>query len=140
MEKLLEQAIEVAVNAHRGQRDKVGMPYILHPLTVMGSVQGFEAKMVAVLHDTVEDTHVKIQDLARVFPAPVVAAVDAISKREGETNREYWSRVKANTLALRVKLADIAHNSSPERQECLEPDERAYLEKKYRKAVDFLTS
>jgi len=81
----------------------------------MGSVDGIEAKTVAVLHDVVEDTHVSLETLSFLFPDLIVRAVDAISKREGELNRAYWERVKANPLALEVKLADIAHNTSPGR-------------------------
>jgi (p)ppGpp synthase/HD superfamily hydrolase len=134
----LEEAIQLAVLAHEGQRDKGGLPYILHPLAVMGRVSSHDAKIVAVLHDVVEDTYVSLPMLRTEFPVFVVEAVDAISKRDNETNRDYWGRVKENPLALEVKLADIGHNTAPERLAALEPSERAYLEKKYEKALAFL--
>jgi (p)ppGpp synthase/HD superfamily hydrolase len=135
---LLDLAILTAVEFHMGQVDKGGLPYILHPLAVMGSVEGFDAKMVAVMHDVVEDTTCTLRTLETAFPAHVVAAVDAISKREGERKEAYWARVKADPLALRVKLADIAHNTSPKRMAVLRASEREYLQKKYRKALAFL--
>jgi (p)ppGpp synthase/HD superfamily hydrolase len=138
MEALLERAILLAAEAHRGQRDKGGLPYILHPLAVMGKVDTLEAKAVAVLHDVVEDTAVTLQSLAELFPPDIVAAVDAISKYDNETNREYWSRVKANPLALTVKLADIGHNTSPARMAALGEEEREYLKGKYERALAFL--
>ena len=138
MEALLERAILLAAEAHRGQRDKGGLPYILHPLAVMGKVDTLEAKAVAVLHDVVEDTAVTLQSLAELFPPDIVAAVDAISKYDNETNREYWSRVKANPLALTVKLADIGHNTSPTRMAALGEEEREYLKGKYERALAFL--
>ena len=71
--------------AHRGQRDKAGEPYILHPLRVMHAVCGFHERMAAVLHDVVEDTSVTLDELRRRgFPQAVVAAIDALSRRAGE--------------------------------------------------------
>jgi (p)ppGpp synthase/HD superfamily hydrolase len=138
----LVAAIDLALRAHGTQVDKAGMPYILHPLHVMGLVHGIDAKIVAVLHDVVEDTDATLLDIANhqvEFSHEIVQAVDAITKRDGETNREYWTRVRANPLALRVKLADIAHNSSEERLSALSLEEAGYLRQKYRNAFAFLT-
>lgn len=136
--ELLDTAILWAVEYHFGQVDKGGLPYILHPLAVMGMVPGFEAKMVAVLHDVVEDTTCNLATLEGVFPDNIVAAVDAISKRKGEKLEAYWTRVKANPLALLVKRADIAHNTSLDRLSVLPYREQEYLSKKYARALDFL--
>lgn len=138
--ELLDLAIVTAVEFHKGQVDKGGLPYILHPLAVMGTVEGFEPKMVAVLHDAVEDTDCSLRMLRIDFPDSIVDAVDAISKREGEKLEAYWTRVKANPLALLVKRADIAHNTSPARLACLPYDQQEYLSNKYAKALDFLGS
>lgn len=135
----LVDAIRIAVDAHGYQLDKAGLPYILHPLHVMNSVDSIDAKIVAVLHDTIEDTTQTLAGLCSAgFSPEIVNAVDAISKRKGESYDDYLARVKANPLALRVKLADMAHNSSSQRLEALEPGERKYLEGKYFSARTFL--
>lgn len=134
-------AIDIAVHAHDMQLDKGGMLYILHPLHVMDSVDGIDAKIVAVLHDVVEDTETTLENLAAYeFPQEILDAIDAITKRDGEKKEAYWARVKANPLALQVKFADIAHNSSPARLASLSKDEAEYLAGKYAKAINFLKS
>lgn len=81
----LERAIEIAAAAHAGVPDKAGNPYILHPLRVMMRVSSPAERVVAVLHDVVEDTSWTLQALAAEGFAPdVVAAVDALTKRDGE--------------------------------------------------------
>ncbi len=81
----LTKAIEIATQAHQGQVDKAGKPYIAHPLAVMGLVEGESGKILAVLYDVVEDTPITLTDLvAEGFSPECVAAVDAITKRDGE--------------------------------------------------------
>lgn len=107
----LEKAIEIAASAHAGQTDKAGQPYILHPLRVMLAVEGLEERMAAVLHDTVEDTDMTLDDLRRAgFSEDVVLAVDALTKRDGETRIEAAHRAVVNPIARAVKLADVADN------------------------------
>lgn len=136
---LLERAIRVACDEHGGQVDKGGLPYILHPLAVMLGLPAADVngRIVAVLHDVVEDTSTTLEDLSKWLPHDLLAAVDAMSKRKGESNRVYWARCKANTIAARVKVADMAHNSSPERLACLTYEEQEYLSKKYAEALAF---
>lgn len=130
----------MAVQAHDNDLDKGGMPYILHPLHVMDCVEDIDAKIVAVLHDTIEDTHQTLEGLRVAgFSDTIIDAVDAITKRKLEKKEAYWARVKANPLALQVKIADIAHNLSPKRLAVLSEDERNYLRSKYAKAIKFLT-
>lgn len=134
----LTLAIRIALGAHGDTLDKGGMPYILHPLHVMDCVDSIDAKIVAVLHDTIEDTSQTLVGLWTAgFSDEIIDAIDAISKRKGEKNQDYWARVKANPLALRVKLADIAHNSSEGRLAALPKEEADYLRNKYSKARDF---
>lgn len=112
----LEDAIEEAVRAHCGQLDKAGRPYVLHPLRVMASFADADepTQIVAVLHDVIEDTQATIEYLRGLGLAKeIAAAIDAITHRPGEPNDVYWSRVKSNPLALRVKLADIDDNTLP---------------------------
>lgn len=107
----LERAIAIAAEAHAGQVDKAGHPYILHPLRVMLHVEGDYAQMAAVLHDVVEDTSVTLDQLVNEgFPQAVVAAVDALTKRPGETKLMAAERAAKNAIARVVKLADNADN------------------------------
>ena len=107
----IERAIEIAANAHAGQRDKAGQAYILHPLRVMLRVDGEHEQMAAVLHDVVEDTSITIDDLAREgFPIEVLRAIAALTKLPGETRLEAAARAAADPVARKVKLADNAEN------------------------------
>jgi (p)ppGpp synthase/HD superfamily hydrolase len=107
----LERAIEIAASAHAGQVDKAGEPYILHPLRVMLRMSGLHERIVAVLHDVVEDTPVTLEVLSvEGFPPAVIAAVDALTKRNGESRIDAAHRAAANDIARAVKLADNAEN------------------------------
>jgi (p)ppGpp synthase/HD superfamily hydrolase len=107
----LERAIAIAAEGHTGQLDKAGQPYILHPIRVMLRVSGASERMVAILHDVVEDTPVTLAQLATEgFSKEVLDAVDALTKRPGETRLEAARRAAANPLARVVKLADNAEN------------------------------
>lgn len=121
----LEHAIALAAVAHAGQIDKAGQPYILHPLRVMLRLESEHERMAAVLHDVVEDTAKTLDDLIQAgFPAPVIAAVKALTKRPGETRMEAAQRAKRNAIARAVKLADNAENRDLSRIPC--PTEKDY--------------
>ncbi|MDR1183386.1 MAG: HD domain-containing protein [Coriobacteriales bacterium] len=105
------EALRIATEAHAGQTDRGGRPYIEHPLAVAAMVEG-DAATVALLHDVVEDTTVTLADLRLAgFSDAVTSAVDAITRRKGEQDVAYLARVRRNPLALAVKLADLTHNS-----------------------------
>ncbi|WP_431048195.1 HD domain-containing protein [Roseateles sp. L2-2] len=107
----LERAIQIAAQAHAGQLDKGGQPYILHPLRVMLRVQSEEARIAGVLHDVVEDTDVTLANLqAEGFSEAVLSAVDALTKRPGESRLQAAERAAADPVAREVKLADNAEN------------------------------
>jgi (p)ppGpp synthase/HD superfamily hydrolase len=107
----LERAIAIAAEAHAGQKNKDGGPYILHPVRVMMRVDGLEAQTAAILHDVVEDTDWTLERLrAEGFSEAVLAAVDSLTHREGEDYFDYVARAGANPLARRVKLADLEDN------------------------------
>jgi (p)ppGpp synthase/HD superfamily hydrolase len=107
----LEKAILIAVQAHQGQQDKAGEPYILHPLRVMLRM-GSETEMIAaVLHDIVEDTDWAPADLRKKgFSDEVLKVVDCLTRREKENYEEFIERVKLNASARKVKLADLEDN------------------------------
>ena len=112
----IEKALQIAARAHEGQKDKEGLPYILHPLRVMHAVEGEEARIVAVLHDVVEDTSVTPDDLrAAGFGERVLAAVQCVTHSRSEPYADYVIRCKANDVARQVKLADLADNSRLDR-------------------------
>src|SRR5215212_3146899 len=107
----LERAIRIAAEAHAGQVDKAGAPYILHPLRVMLRMHSDEERIVAVLHDVVEDSDYSLETLAREGFAPaVIEAVKALTKLPGESRVAAARRAAVNPLARIVKLADNTEN------------------------------
>lgn len=132
----------IAVEAHAGQADKAGHPYITHLARVAERVAGDPAaEAVAWLHDVVEESGASLDELREAgMPERVVAAVDAMSKRAGEERDGYYARVAANPLALKVKFADLADNSDPERLAQLDPTTRARLEAKHLHAREALAT
>src|SRR5688572_15777823 len=113
---LVEKAIGIAVTAHRGQTDKADAPYILHPLRLMCRMESDTARIVAVLHDVIEDTTVTAEDLRREgFPDEVLDALACVTKREGEEYADFVRRAATNPVARRVKLADLEDNMDARR-------------------------
>jgi len=134
----LEQVILLATQAHEGQVDKGGNPYIDHPIAVMNRVSTLHEKMAAVLHDVVEDTRWSFDDLRKVgVPEEVVDAVDALTRREDETYMEFVARAKKHPIARNVKIADIFENLDLSR--IPNPTQRDHDRlKRYKKALVFL--
>ena len=105
---LLERAIKLAVKAHKGQVDRFGQPYILHPLRMMLMVEGNLEKIVALLHDTVEKTAITYDDLRnKGFSGDVIEAVNSLTRRKEEGYDKYISRVSTNKIAVAVKISDL---------------------------------
>lgn len=112
--ELLSKAIHIATNGHHGQFDKGGNPYILHPFAVMAllNTDDEELQCVALMHDVIEDTKTTFQDLRDAgFSDRVIAAVRLVTKMPGQTYSEYKDGVFSNKDAMRVKMADLTHNS-----------------------------
>ena len=108
---MLDKAIQCAVKAHAGQKDKAGAPYILHPLRIMMKMDSQAGMIAAMLHDVVEDSSVTLADLrAEGFSDEVIAAVDHLTRREGEAYEIFINRLRHNPLAVKVKLADLEDN------------------------------
>ncbi len=109
----LERAIALAVEAHEGHWVREGRPYILHPLRVMARVENDTERIVAILHDTVENEGDRVS-LARLrregFPEEIVQAIDCLTRRDDEPYADMIERIAPNPLARRVKLADLADN------------------------------
>lgn len=109
--RLLEKAARICVEKHAGQRDKAGNAYFLHPMRVAMRCRTDEEKMVALLHDTIEDTDVTAEFLLDAgFPPEVVAGVLSVTKCEGEDYDDFVARAKSNSLGRAVKLHDIEDN------------------------------
>ena len=124
----LEEAIALAVQAHRGQRDKAGQTYILHPLRVMLRLETDAERMVAVLHDVVEDSAWTLEQLrAAGYPEDVLGALDCLTKREGESYEAFIERVRPHALARRVKLADLEDNMDVRRLMAVTPKDAERL-------------
>lgn len=130
---MLEKAIEIAVEAHRGQIDKAGKIYILHPMRVMLRGENEEQMIVGILHDTVEDTPVTIDMLKNEgFSQQIIDAISCITKMKDEDYAHFISRVLENPLAAQVKLYDLEDNMNRDRIPYpTEKDEARY--KKYEK-------
>ena len=108
----VEAAKALAAQLHEGQTDKAGLPYITHPERVASRLETPEAQVVGWLHDTVEDTDMTVAGIEARFGAETAAAVDAISRREGESWEDYLERVKRDPVARRVKISDLIDNSN----------------------------
>ena len=107
----LERAIEIAAAAHRGQTDKAGQPYILHPLRVMLACEGEATRIVAVLHDVIEDSDWTPEALrAEGASDAILAALDTVTRREDETYSEFIERAARNEIGRAVKIADLHDN------------------------------
>jgi (p)ppGpp synthase/HD superfamily hydrolase len=112
--EMLGRALVLATNAHSGQFDKGGSPYILHPLKVLYYIKSDDEELqcIAILHDVIEDTNTKYSDLyAAGFSERIVTGVRALTKQPGQTLDEYKEVIFANNDAMLVKLADLRHNS-----------------------------
>ena len=107
----LEDTLSLAARAHAGQLDKAGQPYILHPLRVMLRLTDPRDRIVALLHDTVEDTSVTFEELRTLgYPEELLAALDSVTRRSSEDYEEFVARSAENDIGRRVKLADLADN------------------------------
>lgn len=133
---LTAKAMLVAYTAHHGQADKAGIPYIFHPIHLAESMDEEISCCVALLHDTVEDTDITFEYLEQEFPKAVLDALKLLTHAEGTDYFEYVRRIKENPIAVKVKLADIAHNSDQTRLDgCGMSEEiKAYFRSKYAKA------
>ena len=131
---MLKKAILLAEKAHGGQVDKGGHPYILHPKRVMDRCSTTEEKIVAILHDVLEDTDITAEELRKEgFSEEIITALLCLTHREGEGYMEYIERVCGNRLAVQVKCADLTDNMDLRRIPY--PSERDFARlEKYKKA------
>jgi (p)ppGpp synthase/HD superfamily hydrolase len=109
----LDEALNLVVTNFRGAKDKSGAPYVLHCIRAMMSVESLDAKMIAVMHDLVEDTPVTLEQLReKGFSNEVIDGVDLVTHKDGVSYSDYVVAIKSNPLATEVKLADLKDNTS----------------------------
>ena len=138
---LTRRAMEIAYNAHHGQKDKSGVPYIFHPAHLAEQMTDDITTCVALLHDVAEDTDVTTEELAREFPAEVMQALRLLTHDPQTDYFDYIRQVKTNAAALTVKMADLEHNADESRlggDLSVTEEERLRLREKYRKAKEIL--
>ncbi len=150
--EMLSEALLFATEAHHGQFDKAGMPYILHPIRVAETVKDMTiegcvarkegcTQIAALLHDVVEDTDVTLEDIRVRFGPLITDVVDALTKRKhNETYRQYLDRIRDDhsVIAIMVKLADMADNSRPDRLAYLPVEKQVRLAAKYARGRHYL--
>lgn len=126
----LERAIDIAVRAHAGETDKAGATYIRHPLRLMEAMDTETERIVAVLHDVVEDADYTLDDIEAEFGTEVRTAVDHLTARDEETYTEFIERAREHEIARKVKRADLADNLDLTRVAGQDPPPKleAYLE------------
>lgn len=136
---LTNKAMQIAYAAHHGQVDKGGLPYVFHPYHLAEAMEDEVSCCAALLHDVVEDTHVTMEQLAEEFPSAVIDVLKLLTHREDVPYYDYVRAIKANPIAVKVKLADIAHNSDQTRCQNLTQEQLAYFREKYARAISILT-
>jgi len=127
---LTKKAIRIAFDAHKEHTDKTGLPYIFHPFHLAEQMETEDEVIVALLHDVVEDSNITLEDLrARGFSENVMEAVSLLTHDNGVEYMDYIEKIKSNPLAVKVKLADLRHNSDVTRLDEIDDKASARIEK-----------
>lgn len=135
---LLKKALAIATKVHEGQTDKAGVPYILHPIRVSNRCRTDEERIVAILHDTIEDTDVTSDYLlSEGFPKSIVEAVLSVTRNENESYDDFILRSKLNPIGRQVKIHDLEDNMDITRLQSLSEKDLERLNK-YLKAYRVL--
>ena len=134
------KAVKIAYDAHLGQLDYNGVPYIFHPYHLAEQMDDEISCTVALLHDVVEDTSITFADLEQMFPKQVVEIIMLLTHDEKVDYFDYIRKIKTNAIATKVKLADIKHNSNEARSlgSNLTKEQLLYWKEKYAKAKEIL--
>ena len=138
--ELTNRAMRIAYDAHAGQTDQCGIPYIFHPYHLAEEMQDEITTCVALLHDVLEDTAVTYEELCKEFPKEVTDALLLLTHKKGTDYFEYVKAIKQNPYAKAVKLADLNHNSDQTRMAGADiPEEKKqYWREKYARAKAIL--
>lgn len=134
-----KKALKFMFEKHKDQLDKSGIPYVFHPFTVAYSMDDEDSTIVALLHDTLEDTNTTVEELVDLgFSNEVIDAIKLLTHEENEDYFDYIRRIKTNPLATKVKLSDLKHNSDLTRLDTVTDKDLQRIEK-YKKAREILT-
>ena len=140
--KLTVKAINLAYQAHHGQVDKAGMPYVLHPVHLAEQMNDEITCCAALLHDVVEDTDWTLEQLAQEFPREVIDALALLTHDSDEPYMDYVARIAENPVAKQVKMAALRHNLDASRL-CCAPDAPQILQSPkraiYQQALRYLS-
>ena len=139
MQEMVKRAYRFALKAHEGQLDKGGKPYIDHVMYVASKfIDSSELRIVAMLHDVVEDTKYSIEDIeSEGFDKCIIDALRVITKPDDMDYMDYIERISFNELASRVKIEDLKHNMDITR--ISNPTDYDFKRvKKYKKALEYL--
>lgn len=131
------RAMRIAYEAHHGQLDKSGVPYIYHPIHLAEQMDTETETIVALLHDVLEDTPVTMEQLAEEFSYEIIEALQLLTHNKEEDYLSYVERLKLNVIARKVKKADLKHNSDKTRLLTWTKKDEKRLEK-YEKALKIL--
>ena len=136
---ITKKAMKLAYEAHQGQTDKNGMPYIFHPVHLAEQMTDENTTVCALLHDVVEDTPYTLPDLrAMGFHPEVIDALTLLTHDKSDPYMDYVRKIKMNRIASAVKLADLRHNSDLSRLDMVDDDALKRV-KKYKQAMSILT-
>jgi (p)ppGpp synthase/HD superfamily hydrolase len=135
---LTKKALKVCFEAHKEQVDKSGMPYVFHPFHLAEQMTDEYTTVCALLHDVIEDTDYTWQDLQKMgFPHEILEALRLLTHEESVPYMEYVQKITKNPIAIKVKIADLRHNSDLSRLDTIDEPAIARTQK-YQKALDFL--
>ncbi|WP_010249275.1 HD domain-containing protein [Acetivibrio cellulolyticus] len=135
----IEIALKFAMDKHKGQVDKSGAPYIEHVMRVAEKVKRDEEKIVALLHDVVEDTSTSLEEIESLGVSDeIIKAIDLLTHKKDSNYYDYIRNISKNNLAKVVKLADLEDNTDVRRMEKLPNDLKQRLLKKYELALSIL--
>lgn len=137
--KMTRKAMTIAYNAHMNQFDKAGVPYIFHPIHLAEQMDNEIECVVALLHDVVEDTDITFKQLEKEFPIDIIYTLKLLTYDKKINYMKYIEKIKNNSIAKKVKIADIKHNSDETRLEKITQKDILRINK-YKKALDFLES
>jgi (p)ppGpp synthase/HD superfamily hydrolase len=137
---LTAKAMKMAYDAHAGQLDYCGVPYIFHPIHLAEQMTDEYSCAVALLHDVVEDTALTLEDIVREFPREVVEGVKCMTHLDGVDYCDYVRALRDNPIARAVKIADLNHNLDATRCRLAGFDKKRTEQwrEKYKKAMEIL--
>ena len=136
---MTKKAMKLAYEAHQGQTDKNGMPYIFHPIHLAEQMEDENTTVCALLHDVVEDSSYTLADLQGMgFSPDIIDALALLTHDKSVPYMDYVRKIKMNRIASAVKLADLRHNSDLSRLDTVD-DEALKRVKKYEQAMSILT-